>query len=286
MGGGPGRRAAGAGRAGEGLWHYWDVRGSRGEGLRWLTAALATVGPDRPERMTLLSAAALLHLGRAEFAATEALAAELRTLAVRAGDHRWEGDALALRATVAWARGSFDRAQQLLRGRRRRLARRAATCGARRWRRPSWPGCIATGASPTPPARSPSARTLHADAVGEELARGLARDVAASIEHRWGNPAAAKRLVSEALTHYRLVGYREGEASALHLAGRIALADGDRRRAARQLGRSLSCTDASVTAPGSAGTGQPGRAGRRRHHVGSPGGASRGRIWPPSHEDR
>jgi hypothetical protein len=45
--------------------------------------------------------------------------------------------------------------------------------------------------------------------------------------------------VSEALTHHRLVGYREGEASALHLSGRVALADGDRRRAARQLGRSL-----------------------------------------------
>jgi rhodanese-related sulfurtransferase len=71
------------------------------------------------------------------------------------------------------------------------------------------------------------------------LARGLARDVAASIEHRWGDRVVAKRLAAEALAHYRLVGYREGEASALHLSGRIALADGDHRRATRQLGRAL-----------------------------------------------
>ena len=223
---------------GESLWHYWDVRGSRGEGLRWLTAALATVGPDRPERMTLLSAAALLHQGRAEFAATEVRAAELRRLAVRAGDHRWEGDALALRATVAWARGSFDRAQQLYED-----AVVASLAGGDVWRAAMEEAQLARlhrdRCEPDAARALAERATLHADAVGEELARGLARDVAASIEHRWGNPAAAKRLVSEALTHYRLVGYREGEASALHLSGRVALAEGDRRRAARQLGRSL-----------------------------------------------
>ena len=75
--------------------------------------------------------------------------------------------------------------------------------------------------------------------VGEELARGLAHDVLASLEHRWGDLAAARRLVEQALTHYRLVGYQEGEASALHLVGRIALAAGGRDRARGALLRSL-----------------------------------------------
>ncbi|HEX3258634.1 MAG TPA: BTAD domain-containing putative transcriptional regulator [Pseudonocardia sp.] len=223
---------------GECLWHYWDVRGSRGEGLRWLGAALAAVGPDRLERMALLSAAALLHLGRAEFAATEALATEQGTLAVRAGDRWWEGDALSLRATVAWARGAFDRAQQLYED-----GIAASLHGG-----DVWGAALAEAqlARLHRDRREPdAARALadraaeHADAVGEELARGLARDVAASIEHRWGDRAVAKRLAAEALAHYRLVGYREGEASALHLSGRIALADGDHRRATRQLGRAL-----------------------------------------------
>ena len=236
---------------GESLWHYWDVRGSRGEGLRWLAAALATVGPERPERMALLSAAALLHLGRAEFAATEALATEQGELAVRAGDRRWEGDALGLRATVAWARGAFDRAQQLYEdGVAASLAAgdiwRAAMAEAqlarlhRDRREPDAARALADRAA------------AHADAVGEELARGLARDVAASIEHRWGDRAVAKRLAAEALAHYRLVGYREGEASAPaplrpHRARR-------RRPTAAPPGSSAGrCarTGASATAPGS-----------------------------------
>jgi len=223
----------------EGLWHYWDVRGSRGEGLRWLGAALAAVGPGRPERMALLSAAALLHLGRAEFDATEALATEQVGLAVRCGDRRWEGDAFGLRATVAWARGAFDRAQQLYED-----GIAASLAGGDVWRAAMEEAQLARlhrdRREPDAARALADRATAHADAVGEELARGLARDVAASIEHRWGDRAAAKRLAAEALAHYRLVGYREGEASALHLSGRIALADGDRRRAARQLGRALS----------------------------------------------
>jgi len=223
---------------GEGLWHYWDVRGSRSEGLRWLGAALAVVGPDRPERMALLSAAALLHLGRAEFAATEVLAGEEGELAVRCGDRRWEGDALSLRATVAWARGAFDRAQQLYED-----GVAASLAAGDLWRAAMEEAQLARlhrDRREPDAARALADRAAeHADAVGEELARGLARDVAASIEHRWGDRTVAKRLAAEALAHYRLVGYREGEASALHLSGRIAIADGDHRRATRQLGRAL-----------------------------------------------
>ena len=54
------------------------------------------------------------------------------------------------------------------------------------------------------------------------MALGLALDVLASVEHRWGDETEAGRLVAEALAHYRGVRYREGEASALSLAGAIA----------------------------------------------------------------
>ena len=224
---------------GESLWHYWDVRGSRGEGLRWLTAALATVGPERPERMTLLSAAALLHQGRAEFAATEALAAEQRRLAVRAGDHRWEGDALALRATVAWARGSFDRAQQLYED-----AVAASLAGGDVWRAAMEEAQLARlhrdRCEPDAARALAERATLHADAVGEELARGLARDVAASIEHRWGDPRRGE-------TARRPRRWRTTGSSATGRARRPAcispagsrMADGDRRRAEHCFARSL-----------------------------------------------
>jgi tetratricopeptide (TPR) repeat protein len=188
--------------------------------------------------MGLLSATALLRLGRAEFAATEALAREQHRLACAAGDHRWEGDALGLIATVAWARGRFDRAQQLYED-----GIAASLAGGDLWRAAMEEAQLARlhrDRREPDAARALAVRaTAHADEVGEELARGLARDVAASIEHRWGEHTAAKRLAAEALEHYRLVGYREGEASSLHLSGRIALAEHDRTRAERCFTRSL-----------------------------------------------
>ena len=48
----------------------------------------------------------------------------------------------------------------------------------------------------------------------------------ASLEFRWGDAAKAGRLVTEALVLYRGVRYREGEASALCLAGEIAVEAG------------------------------------------------------------
>jgi hypothetical protein len=222
----------------ESLWHYWDVRGSRSEGVRWLTAALAVVDPTRPARMALLSAAALLRLGRAEFAAAEALAREQHGLALAAEDRRWEGDALGLIATVAWAQGRFDRAQQLYED-----GIGASLAGGDLWRAAMEEAQLARlhrdRCEPDAARALAELAAAHADDVGEELARGLARDVAASIEHRWGEHAAAKLLAEEALEHYRLVGYREGEASSLHLYGRIALAENDRTRAEECFARSL-----------------------------------------------
>lgn len=205
------------------LWHYWDLRGVREEGLHWVHAALAAIGGDRPlERLPLLSAGALLHIGRAEFESTAQLAGEQLSLARRIGARAWEGDALSMMATIAWARSRFDRAQQLYED-----AVAASLADADVWRAAMAEAQLARlhrDRNEPDAARAVALRSLsHAEQVGEELARGLALDVLASVEHRWGNAAQARRLVEQALAHYRLVDYREGEASALHLAGRIAL---------------------------------------------------------------
>ena len=158
---------------------------------------------------------------------------------------------MALRATVAWARGAFDRAQQLYED-----GVAASLAGGDLWRAAMEEAQLARlhrdRREPDAARALADRAAAHADAVGEELARGLARDVAASIEHRWGDRAVAKRLAAEALAHYRLVGYREGEASALHLVRSHRA--GRRRPTAARPGSSAgrcACTGASATAPGS-----------------------------------
>ena len=202
------------------LWHYWDLRGTRDEGLRRVHGALArTAEPDA--RMALLSSGTLFHVGRGEFPDALRLADEQLALARTRGASGWEGNALAMQATVDWAQGRFDRARG-----RYEDAIAASARGGDAWRGALEQAQLARlhrdRAEPDA-ARAQAVRALAvADEVGEPLARGLARDVLASIEHRWGTPAAARALLDEALACYREVGYQEGEASAWHLAGLIA----------------------------------------------------------------
>ncbi len=223
----------------QGLWHYWDLRGARSEGLHWVHAGLDVVGSDRPaDRLPLLSAAALLHIGRSDFEATERLADEQRALARATGARAWEGNALAMLATVAWARGRFDHSQRLYED-----AIAASLDGADVWRAAIEEAQLARlhcDRNEPDAARAVALQSLaHASEISEELACGLAVDVLASLEHRWGDPSQAQVLVDEALAHYRLVGYEEGEASALHLAGRIALAADEYPTASTAFERSL-----------------------------------------------
>jgi predicted ATPase/DNA-binding SARP family transcriptional activator len=219
-GGDPGRGARLVGC----LWHYWDVRGARDEGLRWVHTALAT--ERGAERMLLLSAGALLHLGRADFAATAELATEQLALAGTVADRRWEGDALAMLATIDWARGRFDRAQQ-----RYEDAVAASLTAGDVWRAAMAEAQLARlhrDRNEPDAARRVALRSRdHAEEVGEGLAHGLALEVLASLEHRWGGDGTARTLVADALTRYRRIRYREGEASALSLTGAIALRSGD-----------------------------------------------------------
>jgi tetratricopeptide (TPR) repeat protein len=227
------------------LWHYWDTQGARDEGLHWLQLALAVVGPDRPDRrLPLLSAAALLHVGRADLAETVRLATEQLALSRLRGDRRWEGDALALLATVDWARGHFDRSHQ----------RYEDGISASLAEGDIWGAALAEAQlarlhrdrNEPDAARLVALRSLgHAEDVGEDVALGLALNVLASVEHRWGDETEAGLLVAEALALYRRVRYREGEASALSLAGAIALRTGrtadarDAFRAALELCRRI-----------------------------------------------
>src|SRR3954451_12692172 len=88
------------------LWHPWDVRGARGEGLHWVYTALQAVRPDSdPDRLPLLCAGALLPLGRAEFTEVAAVAGKQLALPRVTGARAWEGNALALPGTVERARG-------------------------------------------------------------------------------------------------------------------------------------------------------------------------------------
>jgi tetratricopeptide (TPR) repeat protein len=207
------------------LWHYWDLRGARDEGLHWVHTALAAVGPDVAGRLPLLSAGALLHQGRADLDDTERLAGEQLASARARCDDRWEGDALALLATVDWARGRYDRARQ----RYEDAVRRSLDAGDL-WRASLAEAQLARlhrDRREPDAARAVGLRALrHAETVGEGAARGLARDVLASTEQRWGDAGEAARLGEEALGLYREVGYAEGEASALRLIGVIALGAG------------------------------------------------------------
>ncbi|MBO0876002.1 MAG: winged helix-turn-helix domain-containing protein, partial [Pseudonocardia sp.] len=201
----------GFGRGGDGrtgvllagcLWHYWDVFGAREEGLRWLHAALTMVDAERADqRMPLLSAAALLHLGRAEFAATTRLATEQLSLSRAEGNRIWEGDALAMLATIDWAQGWFDRAQQ-----RYEDGIAASLVGGDRWRAAMAEAQLARlhrDRYEPDAARQVALRSrVHAEEVGEGLARGLALDVLASLEHRWGDDHTARKLVADALEQY------------------------------------------------------------------------------------
>ena len=161
-------------------------------------------------------------------------------LAVAAGDRGAEGDALGLAATVAWARGRFDRAQQLyedgdrrLAGRRRPLARGdgggpagAAAPGPARARRGQSARRRAPPRTPTRWARSWPAG-WPATSPPRSSTAGVTR-------------AAAKRLVAEALVHYRLVGLPGGRGVQPapvrpDRAGRAATGDGPSTASRRSL---------------------------------------------------
>lgn len=205
------------------LWHPWDLRGARDEGLHWVRAGLGAIGSDQPElRLPLLSAGALFSLGRADFDTVSALTHELLCVARTTGASGWAADALRMDATVAWARGRFDRAQHLYED-----AVTTASTGNDLWRAALAEAHLARlhrdRDEPDAARTTALLAVAHAEEVGEALARGLAVDVLASVEHRWGDRALAQRLADEAHTHYRLVGYSEGESSALFLTGRIAL---------------------------------------------------------------
>jgi predicted ATPase len=221
------------------LWHLWDLRGARGEGAYWVHTALDAIGDRDPaQRLALLAAGALFHLGRAEFDVCTRLADEQLGLSRAETASVWQGQALAMLATAAWARGQFDKALPLY-----REAVAASLAGGDLWRASLEQSQLARlhrDRHEPGEAMTVARRALaHAHEVGEGLACGLALDVLASLEHHRGDLAAARALNQQAQQQYALVGYVEGEASALDLAGHIALASGDLVAAREGFERSL-----------------------------------------------
>lgn len=221
------------------LWYLWDLRGTREEGLHWVHAALHAIGTHQPrERLVLLSAGALLHAGRGDFAACTNLAREQLTLARAVGARDWEGDALGMVATVAWAHGEFEHARPLY-----EQAVAASLAGGDLWRAAIEQAQLSRlhrDRNDLTAAMALALRALeHAREVGEAMAYGLALDVLASLEHRRGDLRSARQLIQQALDQYQLVGYVEGETSALHLAGHLALASQDPDTAQQAFERSL-----------------------------------------------
>lgn len=110
------------------LWRGLALAGTEEPFARDAAARWDELGLECMERLPLLSAGALLHAGQPDFDAYTSLAVEQLTPARTAGAPAWEGDALAMLATVAWARGEFEQALPLDNGlrahpRRPRIAR-------------------------------------------------------------------------------------------------------------------------------------------------------------------
>jgi predicted ATPase/DNA-binding SARP family transcriptional activator len=205
------------------LFYPWELWGSRQEGLRWVHAGLQVFAADQPrERLALLAAGALLHAGRADFDTCAALAVEQVELARATGARGWEGDGLGMVATMAWARGEFDRALPLYRD-----AVSASLAGGDVWRASLEESQLARlhrDRDKPEEAMTVALRALErARELGEPLACGLALDVLASLEKRRGQLRGARRLAQDSLEQYGLIGYVEGEASALQRVGRLAL---------------------------------------------------------------
>jgi len=215
------------------LWHPWDLAGARAEGLHWIDAGLQATGASEPERrLRLLAAATLLRLGLGETSTARGLATEQLGLARAHGDRRWEGDALTRTGMIAWTCGDLPtatihlgQAVDALRAAQDRWRESIALAHLARVRR---------DARQLPAAQATAEGALAAARlVGEDTALGFALDILGSVLHQRGRSDQAGELVAEALTHYRAIGYREGEASALQATGRLLL-DRSAPDAARQ----------------------------------------------------
>ncbi|HWD06284.1 MAG TPA: BTAD domain-containing putative transcriptional regulator [Amycolatopsis sp.] len=209
-------------RLASGLWHVWDLAGARVEGLHWLDAGLAAI--DRAQaglRLPLLAAATLLHLGLGELDAARGRAVEQLTLARATGDRRWEGDALTRLGMVSWARGDPAAARSPL-----EEAVRALRASGDSWREAI--ALVHLTRAYRDDDQLSAARTTARTALdvaqraGEDAILGFCLDVCSTIAEPLGR---ADELIARALTHYRAIGYREGEASALQVTGRLMLPD-------------------------------------------------------------
>lgn len=210
-----------------GAWWLWFVRGPLGEIQRWLQWALeAREGEVDDLSCGLLLGAGWVAAARGDLAAGGDLAQRCATVAEACGDALHHSAALALRATVAWAGGSYGQAEEDF---------RASLAGFRaagaRWFEVAEQVLLARVLA------DGGHHAQAADLLGEALPRarelaepfllGVALDVAAAAAHARGERDRARRMCEEALAHHRRTGYREGVCSALTTLGRLAAEAGD-----------------------------------------------------------
>jgi tetratricopeptide (TPR) repeat protein len=100
------------------VWRFWQVRGSLGEGRRWLEGLLTSVGTKEipggaPVRAKALSGSGSLAYRQGDYARARALHEEGLALFRGLGDRQGIADSLNNLGFVAWAQGDYARARAL-----------------------------------------------------------------------------------------------------------------------------------------------------------------------------
>lgn len=235
---GPGDHALGL-RVLHASWWLWFVRGPLEEIDEWLRRALDEHGAgDDVQWRGLMLARGWISASRGDLGTAAAYADRLAEVGRDQDDPYHEAAAVALAATVSWARGDHRGAEA---GFRDSLVRFEAT--GHRWFALGERLLLARVLADQD--RHDESRVLLDEALtsarrlGEPFLLGLALDLDARLARARDERERAQRSCEEALTPLRAVGYLEGLGSVLTRLGRLALEDGDAARAGEVLGEAL-----------------------------------------------
>jgi predicted ATPase/DNA-binding CsgD family transcriptional regulator len=238
----PAFRLAGA------LWWFWSEHGHIGEGREHLAGLLArfplreTTGKQIDRHARTLRAAGMLALGQGDYAAARGLQEEALRLRRQMGDpagvyHALEGlgPAASQQGDHEAARAAFEEALAIARqeGNGEKVAWCAYHLGIVMY---------AQGDHVTARAwlqESVALQRQHSLEDRPGIVGGAALHSLALVAHDRAEHDEARRLAEEAVTVYRLHGYRRNEADALATLGSIAAAQGDHTAAEGYLDASL-----------------------------------------------
>ena len=278
-------------RLGSALTRFWLVRGTIGEGRRWLKTALAAGGTpvwrakalhragdlawsqgdhaaagerleeclalrralgDRAGVAGALNSLGLVKRGRADYPAARLLHEEALALAREAGDQAEIYLALACLGAVAYQEGDYDTARA-----RYEDALPVARAAGDQWHTAA--ALNGLGGVVMMQGDLDEARALHEEALtirrglGDRQGSARALFQLASVARRQGDLAVARDLFEQALPLYREQGDRWGAAGALVGLGRVAWTEGDLRGARGHYEEALAIARALGDRAGAAG---------------------------------